>query len=107
MQIAGRSMTQISNHAAGYTATVVAAMTFAILETGTFPPLTQGSPGPDIGLIVILVRAMRTLAVPQPLFQGNKTCAVTQFGACCSQHGYCRNSVYYCKGTNWYSRACF
>ncbi|KAF2794926.1 carbohydrate-binding module family 18 protein [Melanomma pulvis-pyrius CBS 109.77] len=41
-----------------------------------------------------------------PLFQGNKTCAGTQFGACCSQGGYCGSSDDYCKGTNCYSGAC-
>ncbi|KAF2850136.1 carbohydrate-binding module family 18 protein [Plenodomus tracheiphilus IPT5] len=41
-----------------------------------------------------------------PLFQGNKTCAGTQFGPCCSQHGYCGKEDDYCKGTNCYSGAC-
>jgi len=41
-----------------------------------------------------------------PLFQGNKTCTGTQFGACCSQSGYCGDSDDYCKGSNCYSGAC-
>ncbi|ORY13820.1 hypothetical protein BCR34DRAFT_534999 [Clohesyomyces aquaticus] len=41
-----------------------------------------------------------------PLFQGNKTCTGTQFGACCSTSGYCGSSDDYCKGKNCYSGAC-
>jgi cytochrome c biogenesis factor len=62
-----------------YTAAVVAALPFAILETGTFSPLTQGSPGTDIVLIVILVRAIRTLAVPRPKVSAGRCSKETSY----------------------------
>ncbi|RYP41199.1 hypothetical protein DL767_001203 [Monosporascus sp. MG133] len=37
---------------------------------------------------------------------GNKTCTGTQFGACCSIHGFCGDGDDYCKGSNCYSGAC-
>ncbi|KAE8354557.1 carbohydrate-binding module family 18 protein [Aspergillus coremiiformis] len=41
-----------------------------------------------------------------PNFAGNKTCAGTQFGSCCSVAGYCGSSEDYCGAGNCYSGAC-
>ncbi|KAK3366796.1 agglutinin isolectin 1 [Lasiosphaeria ovina] len=41
-----------------------------------------------------------------PTKAGNKTCTGTQFGACCSVHGYCGDGSDYCSGPNCHSGAC-
>lgn len=37
---------------------------------------------------------------------GDKTCTGTQFGACCSIHGFCGDGDDYCKGSNCHSGDC-
>jgi hypothetical protein len=41
-----------------------------------------------------------------PNFAGNKTCLGTQFGSCCSLHGYCGDGEPYCGVGNCYSGLC-
>ncbi|KAK2007838.1 agglutinin isolectin 1 [Colletotrichum eremochloae] len=41
-----------------------------------------------------------------PTKAGNKICTGTQFGACCSVHGYCGDGDDYCAGSNCHSGAC-
>jgi hypothetical protein len=41
-----------------------------------------------------------------PDFAGNKTCAGTQFGKCCSVAGYCGSTSEFCAGENCYSGEC-
>lgn len=41
-----------------------------------------------------------------PSHAGNKVCTGTQFGACCSVHGYCGDGKEYCSGDNCHSGAC-
>ncbi|KDN72120.1 hypothetical protein CSUB01_11859 [Colletotrichum sublineola] len=41
-----------------------------------------------------------------PTKAGNKICTGTQFGACCSVHGYCGNEDDYCAGSNCHSGVC-
>jgi hypothetical protein len=97
-------------HAAAFTAIAATVPTFVPQDTGELQYSGamktyadnfsySGACDPDIG-------GPSVTGECGPLFQGNKTCTNTQFGACCSQNGYCGNGEDYCFGSNCYSGAC-